>query len=83
MVWGADTLTGRRVDISCDLVVMATAVKPSRGAKDLAKRLNIATNEHGFFAEIHPKLRPVESPTAGVFLAGCARGPLDIPESIT
>ena len=83
VVWGVDTLMGRRVDLRCDLVVLATAVVPSQGAKDLAMRLNIATDAHGFFSEVHPKLRPVESPTAGIYLAGCARGPLDIPESIT
>jgi heterodisulfide reductase subunit A len=83
VVWGVDTLVGRRVDMTCDLVVLATAVMPSQGAKDLAKRLNIATDAHGFFSEVHPKLRPVESPTAGIYLAGCARGPLNIPESIT
>jgi heterodisulfide reductase subunit A len=83
VVWGVDTLIGKKLDITCDLVVLATAVVPSVGAKDLAKTLKIATDAHGFFAEVHPKLRPVESPTAGIFLAGCARGPLDIPESIT
>jgi heterodisulfide reductase subunit A len=82
IVWGVDTLMGMRVDISCDLVVLATAMVPSSGAKDLAKRLKISSDEHGFFSEVHPKLRPVESPTAGIYLAGCAKGPMDISESI-
>ena len=82
MVWGADTLTGKPVEVAADLVVLATATVPSEGAKDLGQRLRIATDEHGFFSEAHPKLRPVESLTAGIYLAGAAQFPKDIPETI-
>ncbi|MFQ6093495.1 MAG: 4Fe-4S binding protein, partial [bacterium] len=82
VVWGVDTLMGKKVEIVADLVVLATAVVPSPGAQELAKRLKISADEYGFFSEVHPKLRPVESPTAGIYLAGCARAPMDIPESI-
>ncbi len=82
MVWGADTLTGKPVEVAADLVVLATATIPSEGAKDLGQRLRIATDEHGFFSEAHPKLRPVESLTAGVYLAGAAQFSKDIPETI-
>lgn len=82
-VWGVDTLTGQVLEIEADMVVMATAVTPQTDAKALSQRIKAPTDVHGFFQEIHPKLRPVESPTAGIFLAGSARGPLDIPESIT
>jgi len=82
VVWGADTLTGKPVEIAADLVVLATATVPSERAKDLAQRLRVATDEHGFFSEAHPKLRPVESLTAGIYLAGAAQFPKDIPETI-
>jgi heterodisulfide reductase subunit A len=82
VVWGADTLTGKPVEVAADLVVLATASVPSQGARDLAQRLRVATDEHGFFSEAHPKLRPVESLTAGVYLAGAAQFPRDIPETI-
>jgi heterodisulfide reductase subunit A-like polyferredoxin len=82
MVWGADTLTGKPLEVAADLVVLATATVPSEGAKDLGQRLRIATDEHGFFSEAHPKLRPVESLTAGIYLAGAAQFPKDIPETI-
>ena len=58
VVWGADTLTGKSLEVAADLVVLATATVPSQGAKDLGQRLRIATDEHGFFSEAHPKLRP-------------------------
>jgi len=82
VVWGADTLTGKSLEVAADLVVLATAAVPSEGAKDLAQRLRVATDEHGFFSEAHPKLRPVESLTAGIYLAGAAQFPKDIPETI-
>ena len=82
IVWGVDTLIGKKVEIAADLVVLATATVPADGAKDLAKRLKISADDYGFFQEVHPKLRPVESPTAGIYLAGAARAPMDIPESI-
>ncbi len=82
MVWGADTLMGKQVEIAADLVVLATAMTPAEGASDLAKTLKIQADEHGFFSEVHPKLRPLESPTAGIFLAGSARAPMDIPSSL-
>ncbi|MBM4465017.1 MAG: CoB--CoM heterodisulfide reductase iron-sulfur subunit A family protein [Chloroflexi bacterium] len=82
VVWGADTLTGKPLEVTADLVVLATATVPSEGSKDLGQRLRVATDEHGFFSEAHPKLRPVESLTAGIYLAGAAQFPKDIPETI-
>jgi heterodisulfide reductase subunit A len=82
VVWGVDTLTGKVLEVRADLVVLATAAVPSYGAEELAKRLRVATDEHGFLREAHPKLRPVESLTSGIFLAGAAHFPKDIPETI-
>ena len=83
MVWGVDTLTGVTVEVVADLVVLATAAIPSAQARDLAQRLRIAVDEHGFFTEAHPKLRPVESLTPGIFLAGAGQFPKDIPETVS
>lgn len=81
-VWGVDTLTGRHVEIDADMVVMAMAIRPSRGLDELAKKLKIAVDQDGFLSEAHPKLRPVESVTSGMFLAGAAQAPKDIPEVV-
>lgn len=81
-VWGVDTLTGLPVEAEADLVVLATATVPRADAKELGQNLRVSTDEHGFFNEAHPKLRPVESLTAGVFLAGAAQFPKDIPETV-
>jgi heterodisulfide reductase subunit A2 len=82
-VWGSDTLSGRAVEVAADLVVLATPMAPAAGAPELAQRLHIGTDAHGFYSEAHPKLRPVESLTAGIFLAGAGQGPKDIPESVS
>ncbi|MDP2898096.1 MAG: 4Fe-4S binding protein, partial [bacterium] len=83
VVWGVDTLTGRKIEIAADLVVLATAMVPRSDSRELAKKLRIATDEYGFFREAHIKLRPVESQTAGIFLAGCAHSPKDITDSVS
>ena len=82
MVWGVDTLSGQPIEVAADLVVLATPMVPSAGTVELAQRLRAATDADGFFAEAHPKLRPVESLTAGIYLAGAAQGPKDIPETV-
>lgn len=82
VVWGVDTLSGHQVEVAADLVVLASATAPAEGADQLAKALRVATDENGFFAEAHPKLRPVESLTAGIFLAGAAQFPKDVPETV-
>lgn len=82
VVWGADTLTGRKVEIEADLVVLAMAMVPSGASKDISSLLKLPTDEHGFFSEAHPKLRPVDTLTEGIFLAGCSQAPKDIPETV-
>jgi heterodisulfide reductase subunit A len=82
MVWGADTLTGKKIEIAADLVVLAAAIVPCEGTEETAKRLKIQTDINGFLSEVHPKLRPVESITAGFYLAGAGQAPKDIPEAV-
>lgn len=82
IVWGVDTLTGKKVEVEADMVVLAMAMVKADGVQDLLKKLKIATDIHGFLAEAHPKLRPVESLNAGFYLAGCSLGPKDIPETV-
>jgi heterodisulfide reductase subunit A len=82
MVWGVDTLSGRKIEIAADMAVLGLATVPNEAAAKLASMLKIHTDEWGFLSEAHPKLRPVESLTPGFYLAGSAQGPKDIPESV-
>jgi heterodisulfide reductase subunit A len=84
IVKGADTLLGGiPVEIEADMVVLATAGVASEGAKELAQKLHVSYDSYHFFAEAHPKLKPVETNTAGIFLAGACQAPRDIPESVS
>ncbi|MFH1784053.1 MAG: CoB--CoM heterodisulfide reductase iron-sulfur subunit A family protein [bacterium] len=83
VVYGADTLSAKKIEIKADLVVLATTMVPSPGIKELAKKLKLNVDEYGFTQEAHPKLRPVESLSAGIFMAGCAQSPRDIPDTVS
>jgi heterodisulfide reductase subunit A len=82
IVRGADTLAGEPVTIEADLVVLAAAMRPADGVTELAQKLNVGCDQFGFLMESHPKLRPVETNTAGVYICGAAQAPKDIPESV-
>ena len=83
VVRGADTLLGSQVEVEADLVVLAVGGEGSREAAGLAEKLRISYDSFGFFLEGHPKLKPVETNTAGVFLAGSCQGLKDIPFSVS
>lgn len=82
-VRGSDTLSGSQIEINAEMVVLATAMKPVDGIEKLAQKLRIPYDEYNFLSEAHPKLKPVETNTAGIFLAGACQSPKDIPESVS
>jgi heterodisulfide reductase subunit A len=82
IVLGADTLSGKQVEVEADMVVLATGMIPAQGNEEFVRKLKIQCDVKGFLSEAHPKLRPVESQTSGIFLAGAAQGPKDIPEVV-
>jgi heterodisulfide reductase subunit A2 len=83
VVMGSDIAVGVQVEIEADMVVLATAVMPQKGADTLAQKLGISYDKYHFYSEAHAKLRPVECATAGIYLAGACQGPKDIPETVS
>ena len=81
-VQGSDLILNRQVHIKADMVVLAASIEADKSARPLATMLTTSMDTNDFFLEAHAKLRPVESPTAGIFLAGCCQGPKDIPETV-
>ncbi len=81
-VQGSDLILNRQVHIKADMVVLAASIEADKSARPLATMLTTSMDNNDFFLEAHAKLRPVESPTAGIFLAGCCQGPKDIPETV-
>jgi len=82
IVRGEDTLISKPVEVEADMVVLATAMVAQPDAAKMAQKIGISYDKDNFFTEAHPKLAPVETHTAGVFLAGACQGPKDIPESV-
>ena len=83
LVRGFDGSLGEQVEIEADLVVLATSIEPKEDAKQIGSMLGISSDSNGFFTEAHAKLRPFETQTQGVFLAGVCQGPKDIPETVS
>lgn len=82
-VQASDLIMNEQLHIKADLVVLAAAIEPDKSARPLATKLTASMDTNDFFTEAHPKLRPVESPTAGIFLSGVCQGPKDIPETVS
>jgi len=83
VVKGADTLLGGEpIEIKADMVVLATAMVANKDAEELAQKLRVSYDPYHFLSEAHPKLRPVETNTAGIFVAGAVQAPKDIPEAV-
>ncbi len=77
-----DTLLGKVIEHETDMVVLGVGLVPSEGHRELAQALKLSLSSDRFFLEAHPKLRPVDTNIDGVYLAGCAQGPKDIPDTV-
>ncbi|WP_302290803.1 4Fe-4S binding protein, partial [Methanosphaera stadtmanae] len=73
---------GKSTAYTYDLVVLSVGLVPPEGMDDLRQILGLSKSADGFFMEAHPKLRPVDTMTNGIFLAGVAQGPKDIPDTV-
>jgi len=73
---------GDPIEVEAELVVLATAAIPSKGSDEMSRILNVTRGTDGFFMESHPKLKPIDTPVDGIFLAGACQGPKDIPYSV-
>jgi heterodisulfide reductase subunit A len=82
MVRGEDAQIGQVVEVEADLVVLATAITAPKDNPALARLLGVSYDKYGYLSEAHPKLRPVETAKAGIFLAGCTQAPKDIPDTV-
>jgi heterodisulfide reductase subunit A len=82
MVRCEDTLIGKFREIPVDMVVLCNAIEPRRDSDAVRRLFSISKSPDGFFLERHPKLDPTSTSTEGVFIAGCAQGPKDIPDTV-
>ena len=83
VVVAEDTLLGRPIELEADLVVLANAMEPGTETAALSAMLKVPRSPDGFFLELHPKLRPVETSVDGIFLAGCCQSPKDLGDTVS
>jgi heterodisulfide reductase subunit A len=77
-----DTLAGKQRRIPVDMVILSVGLEPRADSSETARRFGISCSSDGWFIEKHPKLDPVATMTEGIFIAGCATGPKDIPSTV-
>jgi heterodisulfide reductase subunit A len=82
VVRAEDTFLGKTVELEADLVVLSAGLEPGPETEGVAKLLKLSRTPDGFLMEAHPKLRPVDTATDGIFVAGCCQGPKDIPDTV-
>jgi len=84
-VWliGENTLRKEVYRISADTAILSIGLEARKDSEMIQRLLTVSRNQDGFFLEAHPKLRPVDAATGGVFFAGCAESPKDIKDSVT
>ncbi len=83
VVRAEDTLLGEMVEVEADLVVLAVGMQARADTGEIASLLKLSRSGDGFLMEAHPKLRPVDTSMAGVYLAGCCQGPKDISDTVS
>ena len=82
VICAEDTFLGEPVRVPVDMVILCAAIEPRADAADVASRFTLSQRADGFFLETHPKLAPVNTPTDGIFIAGCCQAPKDIPDTV-
>jgi heterodisulfide reductase subunit A len=82
VVRSEDTLLRKTIEVEADMVVLAVGLEPGSGGAEMSKLLKLSCTGDNFLAEAHPKLRPVDTTSDGVFLAGTCQGPKDIPDTV-
>ncbi|MGQ9504083.1 MAG: 4Fe-4S binding protein [Thermogutta sp.] len=82
MITVEDSLVGRVKKLPLDMLILAVALEPAKGADDIRRLFRISCSSEGFFLEKHPKLAPVNTASDGIFIAGACQGPKDIPDTV-
>jgi len=78
-----DTTANKLEEHEFDMCVLSVGITPRFDMPEVQKLLTLSKTSDGFFMEAHPKLKPVDAPTSGVFFAGCAESPKDVKDSVT
>ena len=78
-----NTTTGEVEEHEVGVLVLSVGVTPRLDSDHVQRLLTLSRTSDGFYMEQHPKLKPIDAPTGGVFLAGCSEAPKDVKDSVT
>jgi heterodisulfide reductase subunit A len=82
IIQAEDTLLGEQRRFPVDMIILSAGLEPRHDAQETARKFGLSCSSEGWFVEKHPKLDPIATMTDGVFIAGCAQGPRDIPDTV-
>jgi heterodisulfide reductase subunit A len=82
IIRGNDTLLAEKFEIGVDMLILSTAIEARKDADEVGRLFGVQCSEDGMFMEAHPKLKPVDSLSMGIFIAGTCQAPRDIPDSV-
>ncbi len=82
IIRGSDTLLAEKYEIEVDMLILSTAIEARKDADEVSRFFGVQFSEDGFFMEAHPKLKPVDSLSPGIFIAGTCQAPRDIPDAV-
>jgi len=82
IVTAEDPDNGKVTQVPADMVILCAAIESQQDADEVAHTFSISRKADGFFLERHPKLDPIATTTAGVYVVGCCQGPKDIPDTV-
>jgi len=82
IVQAEDTLLGAQRRVPVDMVILSPAMQARHDAAEIAHKFGVSCSYDNWFIERHPKLDPIATMTDGIFIAGCAQGPKDIPDTV-
>jgi heterodisulfide reductase subunit A len=82
IIQAEDTFIGKQRRVPVDMVILSVALEPRADSVEVGHKFGIACSSNGWFTEKHPKLDPVATMTEGIYIAGCAQGPKDIPSTV-
>lgn len=77
-----NTETGEFIQLEAELVILSVGIEPEPDTVRLAKSLGLLVDENNFLSQEDMKLNPVGTVRPGIYIAGAAVSPKDIPDSV-
>jgi heterodisulfide reductase subunit A len=78
-----DYMLNRELVLDTDWLVLSTGLRPQPTADKVGEMYKVTRNTDGYYLEAHVKLRPVDSPSEGLFITGLCHAPKNLDETVS